>query len=52
MADDDAVKRRWKNYFEQLMNVENERVERTVPENEEGEVAEITFEEVVEALQK
>jgi len=29
------------------MNVENERVERTVPESEEGDVSEITLKEVL-----
>ncbi len=52
VSEDAAVKRRWCTYFDQLMNVENERIPRTVPENEEGEVEEITHEEVVEALRK
>ena len=52
LGDDEAVKTRWKNYFDQLMNTENERIAREVTENEEGEVREITAGEVVEALKK
>ena len=48
---DKAVKTRWKNYFDQLMNTENERIAREATENE-GEVREIMTVEVVEALKK
>ena len=51
LGDDEAVKTRWKNYFDQLMNTENERIAREVTENEE-EVREITAGEVVKALKK
>ena len=52
LGDDEAVKTRWKNYFDQLMNTENERIAREVIENEEREAREITAVEVVEALKK
>ena len=52
LGDDEAVKTIWKNYFDQLVNTENERIAREVTENEEGKVREITAVEVVEALKK
>ena len=52
VGDGEAVKTRWKNYFDQLMNTENEWIAREVTENEEGEVREITAVEIVEALKK
>ena len=52
LVDNEAVKTRWRNYFDQLMSTENERMEREVAENEEGEVREIASEGVVEVLNK
>ena len=52
LVDDETVKRRWKNYFDQLTNTENARIEREVAENGEGEVRKIVSKEGVEALKK
>ena len=52
LVDDEAMRTQRKNYFDQLMNTENERIEREIAKNEEGEVRGITSEETVEALKK
>ena len=52
LIDEDEVKMRWSAYFEQLMNVENERVEREIGPGTERQVPEIEREEVVAAMKK
>ena len=49
---EEEVKERWKMYFEQLMNVENERIEREVETARESEIEVVSVEEVRRALQK
>ena len=39
-------------YFEQLMNVENERIERDVAQNEESEVEEVSRTEVKSVMKR
>ena len=34
LLDDDKIKERWKEYFEELLNVENDRIQRDVQQNE------------------
>ncbi|XP_063593025.1 uncharacterized protein LOC134770088 [Penaeus indicus] len=52
LTKDKEIKERWRSYFNQLMNVENKRVERTVPSRGDTHVEKITEVEVVKALQK
>lgn len=47
MAEDEEVKKRWRSYFKQLMNVINERVKKKVQPGGDTHV-----EEVVKTLQK
>ena len=47
LVNDQDISKRWEEYFEQLMNVENERIERDEAQNEESEVEEVSRTEVV-----
>ena len=46
LLDDEDIKERWRSYFKQLVNVENDRKERVVEPGEETAVEEIKEEEV------
>ena len=52
LHEEEEVKEIWKMYFEQLMNVENERIEWEVEPSRESEIGEVSVEEVRRALQK
>ena len=52
LIEDKKITERWKEYFQELMNMENEREERHVPAMEEGTVAKVTADEVRNALTK
>ena len=52
LTEDDDIRERWKTYFEQLLNVENDRIERVIATSAESEVENITTEEVERALRK
>ena len=47
--EEDKIKKRWKEYFEELLNVENEREERS-EEAVSGPIMEIIIEEVDKAV--
>ena len=36
LTEEDDIKEGWRSYFDQLMNVENKRIQREVPAREEG----------------
>ena len=46
------IKKRWRDYFEQLMNTENDRVRRLVNPAEETEVPQVNEEEVLAAAKR
>ncbi|XP_042866397.1 uncharacterized protein LOC122249519 [Penaeus japonicus] len=50
MTDNQQLKNRWKEYYQQLMNVENPRTERVIAAKEEREVEEVSLTEVTEAI--
>ena len=52
LTEDDEIRERWRTYFEQLMNVENDRIERITATRAESEVENLTTEEVERALRK
>ena len=52
LVDDGDIKKRWREYFEDLLNVENERIERIVKPIADTEIEPITREEVGRALSK
>ena len=52
LTEDDDIRERWRTYFEQLMNVENNRIERVIATRTESEVENITTDEVERALGK
>ena len=52
LTEDDDIRERRRTYFEQLMNVENDRIERVIATRAESEVENITTEDVERALRK
>ena len=52
LLDDDKIKERWKEYFEELLNVENDRVQRDVQQREVRDVRDISEDEVKDAMRK
>ena len=52
LVDDDDLKQRWRNYFKHLMNVENDRIQREIPQNEQNFIAEVSRMDVERALKK
>ena len=52
LLDDDKIKGRWKEYFEELLNVENDRIQRDVQQREIRDVQAISEEEVRDAMRK
>ena len=52
LTEENEVRMRWGTYFEQLMNVENERVEREIEPGMESQVPPIEREEIVAAMKK
>eukprot|EP00794_Sanderia_malayensis_P006364 gene6364-7093_t len=52
LTEEEEVPTRWSTYFEELMNIENERVKRVMPPADERPVARIENTEVVEAMRK
>ena len=52
LLDEEEIKERWRSYFKQLMNVENDRNERVVEPGEETAVEEIKEEEVAAAMRR
>ena len=52
LLDDDKIKGRWKEYFEELFNVENDRIQRDVQQREIRDVQDISEEEVRDAMRK
>ncbi|XP_042884615.1 uncharacterized protein LOC122261151 [Penaeus japonicus] len=51
LTDNQQLKNRWKEYYQQLMNVENPRTERVITPKEEREV-EVSLTEVTEAIKQ
>ena len=49
IVEEDKIKKRWKEYFKELLNMENEREERS-EEAVNGPIMEITIEEVNKAV--
>ncbi|XP_047492907.1 uncharacterized protein LOC125041719 [Penaeus chinensis] len=52
LTDENDIKERWRIYFEQLMNVENYRIDRVIEARPEQVIDVITAEEVERALRK
>ena len=52
LVNDKDTSKRWGEYFEQLMNVENERIERDVAQNEKSEVEEVSRTELKSAMKR
>ncbi|XP_047502966.1 uncharacterized protein LOC125048346 [Penaeus chinensis] len=52
LTDENDIKERWRTYFEQLMNVENDRIDSVIEARPEEVIDVITAEEVERALRK
>ena len=52
LTDEGEIKERWRSYFENLMNIENERERRTIEPSKETEVPQVDEEEVKTAMKK
>ncbi|XP_047469150.1 uncharacterized protein LOC125025221 [Penaeus chinensis] len=52
LTDGKQIKERWKEYYQQLMNVENPRVELVIEAAEEGEIEEVGEMEVTTAIKR
>ena len=52
LLDEDKIKERWKEYFEELLNVENDRIQRAVQQREVRDVRDIREEEARDAMIK
>ena len=52
LTDEGEIKERWRSYFENLMNIENERERRMIEPSKETEVPQVDEEEVKTAMKK
>ena len=52
LLDDDKIKERWKEYFEELLNVENYRIQRYVQQREVRDTQDISEEAGRDAMRK